>query len=100
MLSSLETFIILFYLFTIVMTTVIIAIVNPGAVIRERIEAQETNEKFVQAEFEEPSSESEQSESEEEYKMEENPMFRRRHVAQPEQQTEQKEEVPWIEQVD
>lgn len=96
MLSSFEAFVFIVYLFCVFSTVAAIMYFNPGKQVREVLHAEETDEKFVQAEFEEPSSESEQSESEEENK---NPTLRQRRFSSEEPPVEQKE-TPWIEQVD
>ncbi len=65
-----------------------IQMLNPGKAVREAlhpetIEAVESNEKFVQAEFEEPDSDSEQepfNPEKENFTMTENPMLRHRKV--------------------
>ncbi len=90
MLSSFEIFIFTLYLATIFISVATITYLNPGKAMRESFQVEDTNEKFAQAEFEEPESDKSE-EKEEEFTMEENPMFRHRNV---------NKEIPWIEQVD
>lgn len=78
MLSTFEIFIFTLYLATIFICVAAIAYLNPGKSIRESITVLDTDEKFVQAEFEEPES----SESEKEFTMEENPMLRHRNLVE------------------
>lgn len=98
------------YITTIIVAILAIQILNPGQAIRESMKVQETNEKFVQADFEEPDSDEEPpfNPQTEEYTMEENPMLRHRNVGnqveketESEKESEDKEsEIPWVEQVD
>lgn len=99
MLSSLEILVFVVYLSFVFSTVALVLYFNPGKQMREAFQVEDTEEKFVQAELEEPSSESEQSESEEEYIMTENPMLRQRRFPFEESSVEQKE-IPWVEQVD
>ncbi len=90
MFSSIEVFILFVYFSTIFVAIAAIQYLNPGKAMRESFQVEDTNEKFAQAEFEEPESDKSE-EKEEEFTMEENPMFRHRNV---------NKEIPWIEQVD
>lgn len=92
MLSSFEILVFVVYLCFVFSTVAAIMYFNPGKQVRETFHVEDTEETFVQAEFEEPSSESEQSESEE---SKESTTLRQRHV-----EKQEEKEVPWIEQVD
>ncbi len=84
MLTSYEFTIFILYLFSLASFVTIVYILNPGRAIREAMDIryQETNEKFVNLEWEEPDSDEEIKPfdpAKEDYTMTENPMLRHRN---------------------
>ena len=82
--NTFEILIFTIYFSMLLVSLVAIQIYNPGKLVREQMVVENTDEKFIQSEFEEPDSDCDNNKPSfnpetETYTMTENPILRRRH---------------------